>query len=138
MTHNTTIETELTFVGTGKLNDGKTIEIHFKTDNLNIEKDYLATPRIIIDPMLNQQSKTYFQINTLDGKPTNPAQINGKYIVMFKKPNSAYVRNETKYQIFEGICENFVTNGKCAFSNEDKQMLIVHYDDIMQLKPVSE
>lgn len=135
MSHNITIESDLTFVGTGKLSNGKTMEVHFKTSNFNIERDYLTAPRIIIDPKINKDTDTFFEIHEKN-EPKNPAQINGKYIVMFKKPNSKFMRNETTYQTFEGVCENFVTTGKCAFSNENNEMLIVHYDDIVQLKPV--
>lgn len=43
-----------------------------------------------------------------------------------------YNRNST----FEGKCENFTTNDKCAFRNEDNEMLLVHYKDIVQMKPL--
>lgn len=43
-----------------------------------------------------------------------------------------YNRNDS----FEGKCENFVPTDKCAFINENNEMLLVHYKDIVQMKPL--
>lgn len=56
----------------------------------------------------------------------------GTYVVTFKNPND-YV-DEYNFFKFIGVCENFIPTGKCAFKNENNQMLIVHYDDIVQMR----
>lgn len=139
MCHNNKKEV-ISFVGKGTI-DGKNVEVHFKTNNFEVkQEDRMSPPTIVIDPLLNEKDLTFVQVKAVDDiavlKTPNPALINGKYIVMFKKPRDRWIRNETKYETFEGICENFVTTGKCAFTNENQEMLIVHYDDIVQLKPV--
>jgi hypothetical protein len=61
-------------------------------------------------------------------------QLSGQYAVMFKHPNIS--ANDSKIETFRGICENFVTTGICAFSNDENEMLIVSYKDIVQMKPI--
>lgn len=60
--------------------------------------------------------------------------------VIYKKPNQ-YIerfkkRVEIKLQSFTGICEHFDTKGLCTFVSKDDRLLLVHYDDIIQLSPV--
>jgi hypothetical protein len=129
------INTEIDFIGKGFI-DGKSVEINFKTSDISVEYGGKVIPILTIIPSFNKEKGIFFEMKTINEDKKDPFKINGKYIVMFKKPNSRNVKNETTYQTFEGVCENFVTTGKCAFSNEDGEMLIVHYDDIVQLKPI--
>jgi hypothetical protein len=61
----------------------------------------------------------------------NPHYIGeGEYLVYYKEPIQG------KAKKFIGICENFNTNGICAFWNKEKdQMLLVVYWDILGLYP---
>jgi hypothetical protein len=129
------------FIGKGKFG-GKDTEIHFQAaeHDVMIDTNNWVNPEIKIKPIIHKEYSNYVQFNTVKNNPipNDPAQIKGKYIIMFKKPRDKWVKNETKYETFEGACKNFVPSGKCAFSNEDNEMLIVPYDDIVQLKPVIE
>lgn len=60
--------------------------------------------------------------------------LSGRYIVMFKHPNAP--TRDTKIEVFKGVCENFVSAGLCAFSNDNNEMLLVNYKDILQMKPI--
>ena len=51
-------------------------------------------------------------------------------------PNTVYLVVYNRNSTFEGKCENFTTNDKCAFINEDNETLLVHYKDIIQMKPL--
>ena len=57
--------------------------------------------------------------------------INGRYIVFYKYPNRS--RQDSRLGVFEGYCENFAPSGKCVFSNENGEMLIIEYQDIIQM-----
>lgn len=57
---------------------------------------------------------------------------NGEYVVLFKHPDDN--TSNCHHYRFEGKCENFVTIGVCAFSNEKKEMLLVNYKDIVQMR----
>jgi hypothetical protein len=63
-------------------------------------------------------------------------ELSGEYIVMFKHPSCP--KDITDFQTFKGKCENFITTGLCAFSNENNQMLLVNYKDILQMKPIKD
>ncbi len=58
-------------------------------------------------------------------------ELNGEYIIYYKNPNQSL--HEDDYRRFVGKCENF-TSGTCAFSNENNEMLIVRYKDIIQMR----
>lgn len=60
--------------------------------------------------------------------------LNGEYIVIFKDPNSS-IKDFVRY-LFRGKCENFVPAGVCAFSNDNNEMLLVRYEDIVQMRLV--
>jgi hypothetical protein len=68
MSNDITLDSELSFVGTGKLNNGKTIEVNFKTNKFNMERDYLFSPRIVIHPLLNKDTKAFLQISEIEDK----------------------------------------------------------------------
>jgi hypothetical protein len=67
-------------------------------------------------------------------------QIKGYYHVIFKYPKQTNERIKTQIQAkvsqFDGMCENFVANGKCAFRNDRDELLLVDYDDIVQMFPI--
>lgn len=68
-------------------------------------------------------------------------QIKGNYNVLYKNPNAISQRGVgelqcTVYQ-FEGECENLTANGLCAFRNKEDRMLLVHFNDIVQLSPIN-
>lgn len=70
-------------------------------------------------------------------------KLNGKYLVIYKDPridvsydNRGVV--EKKIQKFVGYCENFTTSGLIAFSNENGEMLLVKYYDIIQMRLIDE
>jgi hypothetical protein len=69
-------------------------------------------------------------------------QINGTYFVEYKSPKCSTERTQRQIQTrifnFEGVCENFTTSGKCAFRNNNNEMLLVDYHDIIQLSPNNE
>lgn len=57
----------------------------------------------------------------------------GKYLVRYKMSKYGRERN------FKGTCENFCPMGLSAFWNEEnEQMLLVDYSDIMGLYPVKD
>lgn len=65
-------------------------------------------------------------------------QINGTYQILFKHPNASAHRNnsgsiEFGIQKFIGECDNFTTCGKCSFRNDKDELLLVDYQDIMQM-----
>lgn len=62
--------------------------------------------------------------------------LTGKYIVVFKHPRYRSYEYGLRIEAFEGKCDNFTSTGNCAFSNDKGEMLIVHYRDIVQMKPV--
>lgn len=69
------------------------------------------------------------------------AQIKGKYNVLYKNPSAISQRGVgelqcTVYQ-FEGECENFTGRGLCAFRDKEDRMLLVHFNDIVQLSPIN-
>lgn len=59
-------------------------------------------------------------------------QIYGNYKVIYKHPRGDRVKT------FVGKCENFTPVGKSAFSNDKHQLLLVDYNDIVQLIPLDE
>jgi hypothetical protein len=59
-------------------------------------------------------------------------ELNGVYVVRFKDPSCP--KDVDYYKSFVGKCENFNPSGKCAFSNENNEMLIVDYKDISQMR----
>ena len=59
-------------------------------------------------------------------------KLNGTYVVRFRDPNCP--KDVCVYNTFVGECENFVPTGTCAFSNENNEMLIVHFKDIVQMR----
>lgn len=65
--------------------------------------------------------------------------ISGKYKVTYKSPRISVDRRnratENKIYTFEGICENFSTH-LSAFLNDKDQLLLVDYEDIIQLQPL--
>lgn len=61
-------------------------------------------------------------------------KLNGHYVVAFKHPTA--LKENSKIESFKGICENFVSNGLCAFINDENEMLLVNYKDIVQMKPI--
>ncbi len=71
-------------------------------------------------------------------------KLNGKYLVIYKDPrvdvsynNRSIVENKI-LQKFVGHCENFTTSGLIAFSNENGEMLLVKYYDIIQMRLIGE
>lgn len=60
-------------------------------------------------------------------------KLSGQYVLMFKHPNAP--KDEGRIETFKGVCENFIATGKCAFSNDENEMLLVNYKDIVQMKP---
>jgi hypothetical protein len=61
-------------------------------------------------------------------------RLNGRYVVMFKHPNAS--SKGAKIETFKGVCENFISLDLCAFKNDDDEMLLVNYKDILQMKPI--
>lgn len=59
-------------------------------------------------------------------------ELNGEYLVHYKNPNQHL--NDEGFKWFIGKCENFVPTGTCVFSNNDNEMLIVRYRDIVQMR----
>lgn len=68
-------------------------------------------------------------------------QVKGKYKVVYKYPLQDVDRRrrilQGTYGVFEGVCENFSTH-LSAFSNDNGQMLLVDYDDIIQMRPIKD
>jgi len=70
-------------------------------------------------------------------------QAIGRYKVFYKSPKDTNQRQNGSYEnkllIFEGEIENFVTNGNnlCAFRNEENEVLLVNFADIVQMSPIS-
>ncbi len=62
-------------------------------------------------------------------------ELTGKYTVMFKHPMDDGDSRSRSIENFTGKCENFTPKGKCVFSNDENVMLIVEYNDIVQMKP---
>lgn len=61
-------------------------------------------------------------------------ELNGEYIVYFKHPEvEKYHPSCEKLHKFIGKCVNF-HQGSCVFENENKEMLIVAYRDIVQMR----
>ena len=60
-------------------------------------------------------------------------ELKGEYIVYYKHPKSD--RREGIINRFVGTCENFVGSGNCVFRNENKELLVVQFQDIVQMKP---
>ena len=66
-------------------------------------------------------------------------QPKGKYKVIYKNPRDFNQRQnglcENKLHMFEGEIENYVTtnNGTCAFRNEEGNLLLVKFADIVQM-----
>jgi hypothetical protein len=64
-------------------------------------------------------------------------QIKGYYHVIFKYPKQTNERIKSQIQAkvsqFDGSCENFTGNGKCVFRNDKDELLLVDYDDIVQM-----
>lgn len=58
--------------------------------------------------------------------------LSGEYVVLFKHPEQSI--RDPKVERFKGFCENFHPSGKCAFRNEKNEMLVVRYEDIIQMK----
>ena len=69
-------------------------------------------------------------------------EVKGKYLVKYKYPMSIVERFKDQVQntllTFEGECANFCPNGSCAFSNENNEMLVVAYADIVQMSLIEE
>lgn len=69
-------------------------------------------------------------------------QINGNYLVIYKSPRTPVerVRGSVKSNVFSftGECESFTTDELCIFRNEDKELLLVDYQDIVQLQPLND
>lgn len=61
-------------------------------------------------------------------------KLDGQYNIIFQQPHSQL--NEGNFKTFNGVCENFTPSGKCVFLNDENEMLVVHYNDIVQMKPV--
>ncbi|MDH6674315.1 hypothetical protein M2277_005007 [Paenibacillus sp. LBL] len=59
-------------------------------------------------------------------------ELSGTYVVLYKHPEDSK-RFRYLYS-FIGRCQNFTPNGLCAFSNEKNEMLLVNYNDIVQMK----
>ncbi|MGM9986368.1 MAG: hypothetical protein ACI35O_03975 [Bacillaceae bacterium] len=66
-------------------------------------------------------------------------QPKGRYKVIYKNPRDADQRQngafENKLHTFEGEIENYVktNNGTCAFRNENGNLLLVKFADIVQM-----
>lgn len=58
--------------------------------------------------------------------------LSGEYVVLFKDPDN-YEQHPQLHK-FIGSCENFVPAGLCAFTNDTKEMLLVRYKDIIQMR----
>jgi hypothetical protein len=126
-------ENVIEFVGKGIVDDEE-IEIRFKTIKEQIDfKDKglygLRDIEIIIKPLVEDNGVVYRII-------TNKTEKEPTYIVMYKNPKQPKDLRE-RFEVFEGVCENFAPSGKCAFSN-GLEKLIVHYDDILQMKPIKD
>ena len=71
----------------------------------------------------------------------NMEKANGKYQVYYKSPFQNIDRKhrmiQSKISMFEGVCENFSTH-LSAFSNDKGELLLIDYEDIIQLKPIKE
>lgn len=124
-------ENVIEFVGKGIV-DNEEIEIRFKTvrELIDFEDKSLYGYKDIeikIKPLI-EEGVVYTIVK-------NKAEKEPMYIVMYKNPRQPKDVRE-KFEVFEGVCENFMPTGKCAFSN-DKEKLIVHYDDIIQMKPIN-
>jgi len=71
-------------------------------------------------------------------------KLNGKYLVIYKDPrtyinyNNKGVVENNSLKKFVGYCENFTTSGLIAFSNENGEMLLVKYYDIIQMRLIGE
>lgn len=70
-------------------------------------------------------------------------KLNGKYLVIYKDPRTdvSYDNRgvvENKIQKFVGHCENFTAGRLIAFSNENSEMLLIRYYDIIQMRLISE
>lgn len=67
-------------------------------------------------------------------------QIKGEYLVIYKSPRSQIERVrgaiQSKVFSFVGVCENFLPTGISAFRSENNEMLLVDYQDIIQLQPL--
>lgn len=59
--------------------------------------------------------------------------IKGQYIVLFKSPRASSVGDPPLFK-FTGECDNFTPTGICAFSNQNNEMLLVSYKDIVQMR----
>lgn len=66
-------------------------------------------------------------------------QVEGTYQVLYKSPFSYRDRSKGSFQNklykFEGECENFSPD-KCVFRNDEDEVLIVAYEDIIQMSCV--
>jgi hypothetical protein len=58
-------KTEVEFVGKG-LMDGKKVEIHFKTSNIEVSHERMSAPTLTIHPSFDKEKKTYFTMNVMD------------------------------------------------------------------------
>ena len=59
-------------------------------------------------------------------------ELSGEYIVYFKHPEAS--KQSSRIYKFIGKCENFTPVGLCAFSNNNKEMLLVNYRDVVQMR----
>lgn len=68
-----------------------------------------------------------------------PTEVNGKYLVFYKSPFAQSERHRNAEQIklhkFEGNCE-FWSTKMCVFSNENKEILVVDFNDVVQMRLV--
>jgi hypothetical protein len=62
-------------------------------------------------------------------------ELQGWYKVIYKHPMERY-SSHAKFEWFRGKCVNFYPSGLCAFDNEQGLMLLVRYQDIVQMKPL--
>lgn len=58
------------------------------------------------------------------------------YLVTYERRYGNYIPLNSSLMKFEGVCENFTPAGKCAFRNKDNEMLLVYYEDIVQMYPL--
>lgn len=81
---------------------------------------------------MNKMVEILQKVEREQNRKNNPHYIgNNQYLVKYRKHEG------DKSFVFKGVCENFNSSGLSAFWDENnEQMLLVHYRDILGLYPI--